>query len=35
LDLNAVSLIEGDGLMEGGENAGSFFIRKERGKSEA
>jgi hypothetical protein len=35
LDLDAMSLIEGDGLMESGENAGSFFIREERGKSQA
>jgi hypothetical protein len=30
-----MSLIEGDGLMEGGEDAGDFFIRKETGESEA
>jgi hypothetical protein len=35
LDVNAMSLIEGDGLMEGGENAGSFFIREKGGKSQA
>jgi len=35
LDEDAVGLIEGDGLMEGGEDAGSFFIWKETGKSEA
>ena len=31
LDVDAVVLIEGDGLVEGGEDAGSFF-RRERGR---
>ena len=35
LDLDAMSLVEGDGLMERGQDAGSFFIGKEAGKSEA
>jgi hypothetical protein len=35
LDVDAVSLVEGDGLVEGGENVGSFFIWKETGKSQA
>ena len=32
---DAVSLVEGDGLMEGGQDAGSFFIGKKTGKGEA
>jgi len=35
LDVNAVSRVEGDGLVEGGQDAGSFFIGKETGKGEA
>jgi len=35
LDVNAVSLVEGDGLVERGEHAGSFFIREEGGESQA
>jgi len=35
LDEDAVSLVKGDGLVEGGQNAGSFFIGKETGKSQA
>jgi hypothetical protein len=35
LDVDAVSLVKGDGLMESGEDAGSFFVREERGKSQA
>ena len=35
LDEDAVSLVKGDGLVEGGENAGSFFIWKEAGESQA
>ena len=34
MDADAMSLIEGEGLMEGGEHAGSFFVWEERGKSE-
>ena len=34
MDLDAMSLVEGDGLMESGQDAGSFFIRKETGKGE-
>jgi hypothetical protein len=34
LDLNAVSLVKGDGLVESGEDAGNFFIWKETGKGE-
>jgi len=35
LDEDAVSLIEGDGLVESGQNAGSFFVWEQRGKSQA
>lgn len=35
LDDDAVGLIESDGLMERGDDAGSFFIWQEDGKSEA
>jgi hypothetical protein len=35
LDEDAVSLVEGDGLMEGGEDAGSFFIGKKAGESQS
>ena len=35
LDEDAVSCIEGDGLLEGGQDTGSFFIGKETGKGEA
>jgi hypothetical protein len=35
LDGDAVGLIESDGLMEGGEDAGCFFIWKKTGKSDA
>jgi len=35
LDVDAVSLIEGEGLVESGQDAGSFFIGQETGKSEA
>jgi len=35
LDEDAVSLIEGEGLVESGQDAGSFFIWQETGKSEA
>ena len=35
LDEDAVSLVEGDGLVECGQDAGSFFVREERGKSQA
>ena len=35
MDEDAVSLIEGDSLVESGEHTGSFFIREERGKSQA
>ena len=35
MDLDAVSLIEGDGLVEGSQNTGSFFIREETGKSDS
>ncbi len=34
LDEDAVSLVEGDGLMERGQDTGGLFIRKETGKSE-
>jgi len=34
LDVDAVSRVKGDGLVEGCENAGSFFIGKEAGKGE-
>ena len=35
LDEDAMSLVESDGLVERGQNAGSFFIGKETGKSQA
>jgi hypothetical protein len=35
LDVDAVSLVEGDGLMEGGQDAGSFFIWENGGESQA
>ena len=35
LDGDAVGLVEGDGLAERGQDAGSFFIGQETGKSEA
>jgi hypothetical protein len=35
LDVDAVSLVEGDGLVESGEHTGSFFIREEGGESQA
>ena len=35
MDEDAVIFVKGDGLMEGGEDAGSFFIGKKAGKSEA
>jgi len=35
LDEDAVSCIEGDGLLEGGQDTGRFFIGKETGKGEA
>ena len=35
LDEDAVSLVEGDGLMERGQDTGSFFIGKETGKSQS
>jgi len=35
LDGDAVGLVKVEGLMEGGEDAGDFFIGKEGGKSEA
>ena len=35
MDLDAVSLVKGDGLMERGQDAESFFIGKKTGKSEA
>ena len=35
LDLDAVSLIESDGLMERGQDAGSFFVREETGKGDS
>ena len=35
LDLDAMSLVEGDGLMERGQDAGSFFIGKKTGESQA
>jgi hypothetical protein len=35
LDEDAVSLVKGDGLVEGGQNAGSFFIGKKTGESQA
>ena len=35
LDVNAMSLVKGDGLLEGGQDTGSFFIGKETGESQA
>ena len=35
LDEDAVIFIKGDGLVESGEDTGSFFIGKEAGKSDA
>ena len=35
MDLDAVSLIESDGLMERGQDAGSFFVREETGKGDS
>ena len=35
MDVDAMSLIEGDGLMESGEDAGNFFIWKETGKGDS
>jgi len=35
LDEDAMSLVESDGLVESGQDAGSFFIGKEAGKSQA
>ncbi len=35
LDEDAVSLVESDGLVEGGQDAGSFFVWKKTGKSQA
>ena len=35
LDGDAMSLVEGDGLLEGGQDAGSFFIWENGGKSQA
>ena len=35
MDVDAMSLVEGDGLMESGEDTGSFFIRKETGKGDS
>ena len=35
LDEDAVIFVKGDGLMERGENAGSFFIGKKTGESQA
>lgn len=35
LDVNAVSGVEVDGLLESGQDAGCFFVREERGKGEA
>jgi hypothetical protein len=35
LDGDAVSFVKGDGLMEGVQDAGSFFIWEETGKSQA
>ena len=35
LDEDAMSLVKGDGLVERGQDTGSFFIRKEAGKSQA
>ena len=35
LDLDAMSFVEADGLLEGREDAGSLFVWEERGESEA
>ena len=35
MDLDAMRLIEGEGLLEGGQDTGRFFIGKETGKGEA
>ena len=35
LDEDAMSLVKSDGLMEGGQDAGSFFIGKKTGESQA
>src|SRR5262245_28493741 len=35
LDGDAMSFVEVDGQVESGQDAGDFFIRKQRGKSEA
>ena len=35
LDVDAMSLIEGDGLVECGQDTGGLFVWEERGKSEA
>jgi hypothetical protein len=35
LDADAVSLVEVDGLLESGQDAGSFFVWEERGESQA
>ena len=35
LDADAMSLVESDGLLESGQDTGSFFIREEGGKSQA
>ena len=35
LDVDAVSLVESDGLMESGQDTGSFFIWEEGGESQA
>jgi hypothetical protein len=35
LDLDAMSFVEVDGLLEGRQDAGSLFVWEERGKSEA
>jgi len=35
LDVDAMSLVEVDGLMESGQHTGSFFIREEGGESQA
>jgi len=34
LDLDAMSLIEGDGLLESGQDTGSFFIWEDGGESQ-
>ena len=35
LDVDAMSFVEADGLLEGREDAGSLFVREERGEGEA